>query len=78
MNIYLIDADLPIDHYDQLQAAIVIANNTNETRKVIIDEYVGDYMEIEENWLKAKITKLGIYTGDIKEPSIILTDYLHG
>lgn len=71
MNIYLIERDA----FDFLSSAynahVIAANDEAEVRKVAKKTYSNN----ETDWDKAKITLQGIYTGEHKNPFIILSDF---
>ena len=61
--------------YDCYFAYIIAADFKPTVRRLAAD-HPGD--EGKEVWQKAKITKIGIYTGRKKRPHIILSDFRAG
>jgi hypothetical protein len=74
MNIYLIERDAFDFLICEYNAHVIVANDEVEVRKVAKRTDSNK----ETDWDKAKITLQGIYTGERKNPFIILSDFDNG
>ena len=74
MNIYLIEREYHIYMSGAYNAHVIAANDEAEVRKIAKKTYP----DKETDWDKAKVTLQGIYTGEHKNPFIILSDFDNG
>lgn len=70
LRIFLVERTDQVD-YDEPYAHVIASHSKTEARIIAFNRAIDENAEV---WKDAKITEIGIYTGDKQEPHIIITD----
>lgn len=74
MKVYLITRETSEFKYDTYFSFVIIANNPEEVRAIAIKQEPQE----RDIWLNAKVSEEGEYTGEKKNPFILLDNFKAG